>query len=247
MDDPLGWAGLAATIVGLVIAYITYVRRHKKKVLSYVVVGLDRLGTKSAKFEIDVSFNGSQVQDPSIAAVRIVNSGEQSITADDYEGPLAIQFEGVSKVLAVDLSARRPGDLTPRMSTSPSSVLIEPMLLNPGDMLELNILSSGYPRNISLVGRIKDLPIFDRRSQLPYPPGSGAEGQMLGFDKFMWFGLMPVTVTALSAIGAHGLAARLGAGEFLALAFAAVASGSSLAAYSLRTKHLVNRRRLWRP
>jgi hypothetical protein len=48
---------------------------------------------------------------------------------------------------------------------------------------------------VDLRGLIADTVFVSRRS-LPYPPGSGREGELVGFDRLMWY-VVPVVLGAL--------------------------------------------------
>jgi hypothetical protein len=114
-------------------------------------------------------------------------------------------------------------------------------LLNAGDFIEFQVLTAGYATQVVIGGRISDV-IPQRRAALPYPPGSGREGEMLGFDKFMWW--VPPYLIAALFIGVVAASPNGAAVKASWLAVIAVIFG---VLYPMRVRYLVKRRRAWRP
>jgi hypothetical protein len=121
-------------------------------------------------------------------------------------------------------------------------VCIGPKLINRGDMIELQLLSAGQAPQPLVGGRVANLEITVRRG-LPYPPGSGPEGEMLGFDRFVWYVFMPAGVAGAGVV--IGLAGNVSSTARV-LILIATAFGVGVL-YPLRLRYLVRRRRLWRP
>lgn len=150
-------------------------------------------------------------------------------------------FDGVQTIVSASWTATRPADLQPSTEVEGNSVRVERKLINPGDMLELQVVSQGLPTSVSVAGRVTSL-VIDERKALPYPPGSGREGEMLAFDRFMWFAFIPA--------GIVGAGIALAAGENLTPTSRWPIAGATvfvLGVYLRHTKFLVERRRLWRP
>jgi hypothetical protein len=102
------------------------------------------------------------------------------------------------------VTSSRPSDLKPQLSVDDdqSRVVISPTLINPGDLIEPQVIASGPVRDVGMQGRVADV-VPVKRQGLPYPPGSGPEGEMVAFDKVMWW-VVPTAfllgITALVAI-----------------------------------------------
>jgi hypothetical protein len=145
-------------------------------------------------------------------------------------------------LVAVGCTGKHPADLQPTISVDTDSFRIEPMLLNPGDMLQFNVVSEGLPGNIELTGRATDLKIV-KRARLPFPPGSGPEGEMQGMDYFMMLVAIPgliLAVVVLSELESHSSAAV----RVIAIVSAVVIT---YVLYPLQLRRLARRRALWRP
>ena len=241
LQDAPSWIGVLIGIASIVVTYVAYRSQRNRKQLEFVVVGNQRILTSRVADVLDVSFNGRKVEDPSIVILRIVSTGDRAIPAADFHRPLAVTLRGVHHIVTASVAAVRPRDLDVTLIMEANRVVFTPTLINPEDFLELQILASGRATDVALEGRIADV-TPKRRRQLPYPPGSGPEGEMLGFDRFVWI-LMPVVFF----------------GPFLSLAwvgdFSVIARGGILfgaailafVAYPLRVRALVRRRRIWRP
>lgn len=248
MSDLVGWIGLGVTIIAAAIGLVTYLRRHRVKRLSYLVLRKDRLGPRSSYFPLDVSFAGEPVLDPTISVTRILNSGEEPLTADDFEVPLNFDVGDTAAVRAFAIVSRRPPDLEPKLVLNREGhVSVEPLLLNSGDMFEVQLLTSGAPREITLTGRVKGVTTIDRVRQLPYPPGSGREGEMNLMDKFVWFGMAPSLAILLSYAFPGVYLAEAGASSALAYTATVVVALAVLTVYFLNLRRLVRKRRMWRP
>jgi hypothetical protein len=186
MTDAASWASVLVGVAILVVGYITYRNLHGKTRLEYVVVSNARVVPSQIAAKLDVIYGGARVADASVAIIRLVNTGDKAILADHFSSPLGIRLDGVNEVVAALATKTRPADLIPVLSVKTSSVLIAPLLINPGDLIQLQLLSSGLPSGVTVEGRIADVGAILQRG-LPYAPGSGPEGELRGFDTFMWY------------------------------------------------------------
>jgi hypothetical protein len=187
----LTWIGVAFTIVAAGIAWITYRSQRNIKRLEYVVVYKQRILSSrlvpSRRFagELEVVLDGETVDDPVIVSVRMVNTGDRAILSTDFHEPLAVQLLGSQRIVSATVTSSRPSDLRPQLSVDESRVVISPTLINPGDLIELQVIASGPVRDVAMQGRVADV-VPVKRQGLPYPPGSGPEGEMVAFDKVIW-------------------------------------------------------------
>lgn len=238
--DVPSWVGILIGVIGVALTYVSYRSQRNRKRMEFLVLSNQRLLTSRVAGDLDVAFNGETVEDPSIVVLRMVSTGDKAILKTDFHSPLAIVIKGARRIVTASVAAKRPRDLDLTMTSEGNRVVIEPTLINPEDFLEIQILASGQATHVALEGRIADV-VLKRREELPYPPGSGPEGEMLGFDRFMWI-VMPIVffclVLPLAWVNDLSLVARggtlVGAGT---LAFIA---------YPLQLRALVRRRRIWR-
>jgi hypothetical protein len=127
------------------------------------------------------------------------------------------------------------------LTSAGNQIHIEPLLLNPGDFIEVQALAAGQPSHVSVDGRITDV-LPKRRTSLPYSPGSGPEGQMVGMDKFMW----SVPVLCLAALCYISISAAA-LSTTATIAWAVAATVFFFVIYPMQLRRLVRRRRNWRP
>lgn len=228
-------------VVAAVIAWLTYRSQSSKRSLEYLVVSSQRLVNPRVAAELAVSFHGVSVNDPSLTVIRLVSTGDRGIPADSFDTPLGLIMRGAVRVVSGSVSARRPDSLPVVLRIDGNRLVIEPLLLNPGDFIEVQALTEGQPDDIIVDARIADVSPR-RRAQLPYPPGSGPEGRMIGMDKFMWTVpeafLAAITISAI-LISNFSTAAKA-AWVLTVLIGAAVI-------YPLLVRRLVRRRQAWRP
>lgn len=235
------WLGVAVAVLALAIAWLTYRNESGRKQLEYLVVSVQRLVSPRVATELVVSFDGRVVEDPSLTVLRLVSSGALGIPADTFEGPVTITLHGSTSIVSASVSAIRPDSLPVVLTSAGNQIHIEPLLLNPGDFIEVQALAAGQPTQVSVDGRITDV-LPKRRTSLPYPPGSGPEGQMVGMDKFMWS--VPELVLALLTYIFISIA-RLS--TTATIAWAVAATVLFFVIYPLQVRRLVRRRRNWRP
>jgi hypothetical protein len=242
----LSWLGVVIAIVVGVIAWFTYRSQRNLKRFEYVVVYRQRIlfVPSSLAGKLEVVLNGETVKDPVIVSVRMVNTGDRAILSSDFHEPLALQLHGSQRILSATVTSSRPSDFKPQLSIDESRVVISPTLINPGDLIELQVIASGPVRDVALQGRVADV-VPVKRPGLPYPPGSGPEGEMLAIDKVMW-GLLPGLLLAVTAIAVIAIATTQ---PVAIVPVVSVIAGllAILVIYLQRVRYLIRRRRIWRP
>jgi hypothetical protein len=139
--------------------------------------------------KLEVVHDGSAVPEASIIVVRVVNTGDKAIRFEDFSSELTIRLKGVREVVSALATKTRPIDLVPKLMVKDSRVLIGPLLVNPGDMVELQLLTSGLASGVVVEGRVADA-VITRRGGLPYPPGTGPEGELANtFERVFWYAM----------------------------------------------------------
>jgi hypothetical protein len=234
------WIAIAIGVATLVVAVLAHLRRQPKTQLEYIVLTRSEVLPAGLPQTFQLVHRDLPVDDPSMVIVRMVNTGDQAIAEVDFASDLIISLPS-ARVVSALCTARRPGDLAPELVIDGQQVRIRPLLLNSGDMMQLQILSAGLPSEIQVSGRVKDLSIA-RRTELPYPPASGRYGEFDGpIDYILWFLFIPGAILGLGALIAvnenNSTAGRIVAGV--------VAIVLALVVYPLQVAFLLRRRRLW--
>jgi len=243
MEDLSSLIAVIFAAATLLVAILSYRNRHKSKYLEYVVVSRSQLVPHSAlTTKLSVLVDGNPVEKATVTVVRIVSTGNGAIRKDDFQTKMRVRMIDVMGVAAAVMTGSRPKHLEPNLTTDEDSVLVEPLLINPGDMLELSVISSGMPKSVTLDGRLADV-AFKARQELPYPPGTGNEGVLDRFDRFMWYGV-PVVLAAI--LGYSVLASE----SLNLIEKVSWVGGFAVIALIINPMHvrwLVKRRALWRP
>jgi hypothetical protein len=242
MGDVPAWIAAIVSLVALGVAWLAYRSQRNQTRIEYFVVFNRDLLPGAVSSHLQVTHEGTVLTEPSVSVVRIVNTGDRAIAPESFTDDLCVQFEGVGEIASATWTATRPPQLQPAIEVDGDRVRIKPTLINPEDMLELQAVCDGRASQISLAGRVVDLKV-KQRERLPYPPGTGAEGEMLGFDRLMWFFLTPAFGIAVGI----GIAFRedlTATARVLTLLATAIIVGLL---YPLYVRHLVRRRRVWRP
>lgn len=242
VTDIPAWIAAGVTLAALVVAFLTYRSQRGIRRIEYAAITNRRLLPGRVTQQLEVRHGGRELLEPSLAIVRMVNTGDEAIRAADYESDLRITFEGVREIASAIWTGSRPTEVRPAVEVDGSAVRVKPTLINPEDMLELQVLSAGKAKKITVSGRVADLEVVQKPG-LPYPPGSGREGEMIGMDKFMWWIFNPGLVLAFGIVGAVGSDKLTTTARVLVLVGTGVVVG---VLYPLYVRSLVRRRRLWR-
>lgn len=234
--------GALVGCVGVYLTYLTWRDRQGRAQLQYVVTTRSKLVPRGWVESLQILHEGNAVEDPGLVITRIVHAGDRAIGAGDFETDLTMKMIGAGQIASVNQTGRRPADLAPELEIDGDTVRLQPTLINPGDMIELQVLSSGLPEKVELGGRISEV-TFKQLPRLPYPPGGGPEGEMLPFDKFMAY-VLPI---GFSLVFAFAFAFDEGSSTAARIA---VPIGSVLVGCVLwpwRERSLVKRRAMWKP
>lgn len=240
------WAAVVIAAVvgvpGLILAFLTYRDRWPKKRIEYLVLPGYSLLPDAVPDSLTVAHSGKPVNAPTLINIRIVNSGDAAIPAEDFAEDLTLTLEGVDEIAYATSTAARPPGMRPQVGHDGTTVTIAPLLLNSEDLIQLQVLTSGKPKTIKLEARITDVRV-ERIRELPYPPGSGTEGEMIGFDAFMWWVFAP----SIGLLAGAAVVFSSGNSDLARLVAGAATVILVFWLYPLRVNQLIRRRRLWRP
>ena len=239
--DAPGWIGAGLTAVALAIGVLAYLSQRNKKKLEWMVTTNAELLPGEVAHHLEVSHAGNAIADPSLVVVRMVSMGNRAINPQDFETDLILKLDGADSIANAACTGMRPGDLGVQLEVEGTDVHIRPTLLNPGDMVQLHVVTSGAPDSVEVAGRIADLDL-DERDRLPYPPGSGDEGEMNSIDRFVWYVITPALILGVGVWVAIAVAKT-------GLAWTAILAAAAVACWldAKYTAFLVERRRRWKP
>jgi hypothetical protein len=92
---------------------------------------------------VSLSVGGVQVESPYLSTIRIEANGSKPIIASDFESPIQFVTQKSSQVAKAVVSATEPSGLKAEISISQNSFALKPLLLNPGDVIKIAVITSG--------------------------------------------------------------------------------------------------------
>ncbi len=146
----------------------------EKKKLEYWTLSKTRLNDEtfgvSAKAwpEVKATYQGKELADATFVRVVLLNSGGVPIKPEDFEHPITIVASSPGKVLQHRLLKAEPISLSPKLTIVDSGVQLEPLLLNPGDMLTVELFGPDNFDIERLDGRIAGLQAISEYKREPY-------------------------------------------------------------------------------
>lgn len=169
----------AAAIGGIIIAVIIFfaTRRGRVKQLQAVVLSKTTLlnpEVRSARQNLRITYQDTEVSDVSIIQIRIRNSGSQPIRSQDIDQPITIISEGVEEIISADILSPRPPELSVTPSLVGNLIQLNTGLLNPDDEFIVEIASvpqSHKESSVKIVtARIAGVKQIDFQPSLPSHP-----------------------------------------------------------------------------
>ncbi|GAB1822727.1 hypothetical protein [Herbidospora sp. RD11066] len=243
MEAAAAWVTAIIAPAALAIAYLTYRSQRGKSRLEYVVVNNTSVVPRAVASRLDVTYNGKPIPDASVTVIRIVNTGDKPFSPENFNTELAVRALGAEEIVSASITSIRPPDLNPELSIERDRARIAPLLLNPGDMIEIQLLVAGLANRVILEGRIFGVTPLARKG-LPYPPGTGIEGELSNwFEKAMMFIVPGLAISILSI-------PLLITSLINPIIKAVIAAGVVLVVFVLHPmyiRHLIKMRRLWAP
>jgi len=89
-----------------------------------------------------------------LSEIRIINNGNQPISASDFEHPLTIVFTDATRILTSEIYESSPAEIKGDLISDGHSLLIKPLLLNPKDSISIKALVSNFDGKFFIDGRI---------------------------------------------------------------------------------------------
>jgi len=158
LKDPLiqFYVITAIAIVAIVVTFVVFLLQKKYKNLSYEV--LSQASVLSVAEEVSgnikILFKGKAVKKVHLLIVRLMNTGNLPVTAQDFDEVISISFGSSSKILSAEISDSNPEKLRGSLTWQVDKAVLTPLLLNPKDFLIMKFLVSGYSEEINVEGRI---------------------------------------------------------------------------------------------
>lgn len=140
LRDPMVRTILAVVAICITVVFFLVARRRKR--LSYMLSDTRVLGVHEAvnPSRVEILFDGAAVTDVRLVVITVNNSGNEPIRADDFERPLRFRWAEPARILTAEVVEADPETLQPTVSAGVNEIVLEPLLLNPGDWFRTKTL-----------------------------------------------------------------------------------------------------------
>ncbi len=98
--------------------------------------------------------NGKRLISPHLSVIKLENQGTRPVTAAEFELPLEIRVNDGVELVQVQVVENLPTALEPRVTSTTRAMVLQPLLLNPGDEITLSALTSGAKPKFTAKGRV---------------------------------------------------------------------------------------------
>ena len=147
MDSRFDWKfflTLAITIASVAVPVWLWQVDLSSKALSLTVKSTAELQPKGIDTldGIQLSVDGKALDSPYVSVLELSNSGSKPIATSDFEGPIRISTGSPSKLVKVRTTSSTPPSLEPAVSLAEGVVLLQPLLLNPGDTIRITTVAA---------------------------------------------------------------------------------------------------------
>ncbi|MBA2944918.1 PPC domain-containing protein [Streptomyces himalayensis] len=165
MELFFGWLGVVLSAIGIAVgARVAFVihRRETTKRLGYRVVAHTPLVSQGAgSLELlTIRYGDRRLDDARLVVLQISNPGSAAVQPGDFQNDLRVSLEGGAHVVSVVGATIGPGQGAnpPSVTLSEGGELkVSPLLLNPGDFVELQVLLDGVFTGVRVVGHLADV------------------------------------------------------------------------------------------
>jgi hypothetical protein len=168
--------GTAIGLIGIAIAIATVIHQRQPKQLDWELrndVQLVSPHAQRLREKLALDYDGVPMQDPRVVIVRVANTGKKAVSKDDFVGgepikiayaqnwPLDVQLVQASKGLSVDGAAEiellyGKGFGEADVGDDFGKCQVIPSLLNPGEWLDIQLLSDHDHGEIVITARFAD-------------------------------------------------------------------------------------------
>jgi hypothetical protein len=159
-------AVLALGAIGVSV-YIFWLQRDVASLTVQLTSNTNLVSTEAigSTEQIEILFEKRPVRELWLAAFRLVNDGNVPIKKEDFEQPIGLQLNNgeVLKIIAGQ-------NIQPQLLlVSKNTVEIQPLLLNPSDVISFSLLTTSSAEELVLTTRISGVPRLKRLTPVEAP------------------------------------------------------------------------------
>jgi hypothetical protein len=148
-----------ASIASVLLPLTLYIHSLKDRGLSYEIISgpiisKDRLVDLDG---VDVLFKKEKIENIDASYIKLENTGDVPIRKEDFDSDIIIEFNNNLKILKAEKWGSRPKSIQVSTKINNHGVLIEPLLLNKGEFISIQVLTTGDYIEPSLNARVVGL------------------------------------------------------------------------------------------
>ena len=153
------WLSLLAAIAGVVIPVWLWQFDLNSRSLSLRLASSLGLQSeaKTSIPDLELRIDGRKLENPHLSILSLTNDGSRPISASDFETPIQIIVGEKTEIVRARISSTMPEDLHGEVTSSNARIELNPLLLNPKDVVELAIVTSGDSPTFSVRSRINGI------------------------------------------------------------------------------------------
>ena len=161
--DPLWqFVGVVLALAAIATSYLQYRASAARKELAFGVLASRRLIAIADNMapRVSILLDGQPVSNVYLVEFGLKNSGNQPILRDDFDEPVRLTSATATTTLSVQVIRTHPLTLAAEITQYNDTVQLAPLLLNPGDFIVVQALTSGSRPHYSITARIAGVPSF---------------------------------------------------------------------------------------
>src|SRR5258706_2035582 len=165
------------TVLGIIVTLLIARKQRNRKEISYEIVSDTPIANinKEVKDRVEIQFDGKTVRDLSLVILRVSNTGNRAVTPSDFGKPIRFEFDGRTVKDANVLSASSTEvlgeeEMKPLLAPEQNAIILNPLLLNPKDLVTIKVLVDGLKGTIKGTSRIAEgtLTVLNTKKQPKY-------------------------------------------------------------------------------
>lgn len=139
------FATLLAAVAGVVVPIFLWQFDLSSRSLSARLVSSVALQpeTGTAAQDLQIMLDGVKIEAPYLSTLELINDGSKPISASDFEGPFEVRLNKDRQIIRARISNSQPCGIPATLSADQNVVKLQPLLLNPKDVLTFAIITSG--------------------------------------------------------------------------------------------------------
>lgn len=202
------WWPLVATAVTLLGICVTiYIFRRNRKILTldYEILGdlsVTGFGRTGLGSKVEMSYNGTKIENPRVVTVRVYNSGTEPVEREDFTKRINITLTGSTVIDAFAQRESSEGMVKSDAAASPQVDIsaIDVDLMNKSDHFTIQILCDGKPDEIKVTCRFKG-----QAREMSASPDALLADEIKNFRQFsLWNSIFVAVLLLISVIVNQG-------------------------------------------